>query len=99
MKAVDPQLTPGPNVLGGGVLAEGQPEYLSLPFAQVVLQAPVRYADGSIVSLPVVGVVTRFQLTDEERAALLEGRDLYVRTLTFGHTYQPVQLSVGEPAL
>lgn len=40
-------------------------------------------------------VVTRWQLTPEDRARLLAGEDLYLRVLTFGQPLQPLAPTIG----
>jgi hypothetical protein len=62
------------------VLARNQPEYDPLPAA--VSQ------DGL--------VMTEWEFTAEELAAVLAGGRLRLRTFTFGHPFQPVQLEVVE---
>jgi hypothetical protein len=63
-------------------LAEEQHDYL--PITAAVLQGP----HG-------VEVVTRWQLTPEDRARLLAGEDLYIRLLTFGQPMQPLAPAIG----
>ena len=60
------------------VIAEHQEEYLPLP--------SIRTPDGR--------VVTRWELTDAERAAIVRGEDLFLTVLAHG-ALQPVRLSVG----
>lgn len=61
------------------VLAETQPQYLSLP---------------SILT-PTGIVISRWTFTTEERARIASGEDMYLTVHTFGHRPQPVDLSVG----
>jgi len=63
------------------VYAKNQPQYLPLP-------AQVR-PDGR--------VTTRWRLSEEEKALLLQGEDIYLQVLTFGHPMYPILLSVGHP--
>lgn len=63
-------------------LGQGQPEYFTLPIC--------RDKEGAYVS--------RWRLTWLERLHILLFGDLYLRTLTFGHPFQPVSLSTNEPA-
>jgi hypothetical protein len=65
------------------VLGKDQPEYIPLP--AVYLNAPA------------VPMVTRWRLTDEERAAVTEGADLVFTQLTFGMPFQPVHFQVTMP--
>jgi len=66
------------------VLAKDQPQYLPLPAAV--------HDDGH-------RLVTRWAFTDEERAKIAAGADLYLHTYTFGHPFQPVRLHVGREEL
>lgn len=63
--------------------AKDQPEYQPLPAAIVMRE------EGK-------AVVTRWQFTDEERAAIASGADLYLELLTFGGPLQPVRMYVSE---
>ncbi len=65
------------------VFAKDQPEYNPLPAALVL-------RDEGLT------VVTRWQLTDDERAAIAGGADLYLELLTNGNPLQPIRLMVGE---
>jgi hypothetical protein len=62
------------------LLGEGQPEYVPLP--AVYLNAE---------SLP---MVTRWSLTEAERAAIAAGADVVLTQLTFGFRFQPVHLQI-----
>ena len=66
-------------------IAEEQAEY------QPITVAPYRFTDGSS------GLLSRWRLSDDERAAIAAGEDLYLFLLTFGTPMQPVQLTVGPP--
>jgi hypothetical protein len=63
------------------VFAEDQPQYRPLP---TVLLAG---NEGRVIS--------RWALTDEERAAIANGEDLYIELLTFAGPLQPILPSVG----
>jgi hypothetical protein len=67
------------------VLAKDQPQYIPLP--------AVPYADQH----EQIRVLTRWRLTDEERAAIANGVDLWLELMTFGEPLQPVRLSVECP--
>ncbi len=67
------------------MLAEEQEEYLTCCVATIT------YADGS------VGTMSRWRLTDEERAKLVAGADLYLTLYTFGRPMPPINLEVGRP--
>lgn len=41
--------------------------------------------------------VTRWRLTDEERARVVAGDDLFLTLLTFGSPMQPISMTVGPP--
>lgn len=61
--------------------AANQPEYNPLP---------ARVSDDGL------GVVTtRWQLTEDERKALIAGADIQLRVMTFGQALQPVYLWVA----
>jgi hypothetical protein len=81
MEPVDPcvPLTYLPSDSRAVVLAEHQQEYQSLPSVQT----------------PKGSVISRWTFTDEERARIAAGEDLYLTVYTFGHRPQPVCLSVG----
>lgn len=80
MNAVAPQLVEPHTPV---TFAKAQPEYLPLPAAIVD-------RDGAQT------VVTRWQFTDEERAAIANGADLYLEMLTFGSPLQPLRFVVGD---
>ena len=42
-------------------------------------------------------VLMRFALTEEQRALILSGSDVFVELMTHGSRQQPVRVSVGEP--
>lgn len=65
------------------VIAKDQPEYRPLP--------SLRNIDGV--------VLTRWSLTEGERAAVAAGADIYLSVHTFNHPLQPVMLEVAECAL
>ena len=64
-------------------VAEEQHEYLQ------VTAAPVVFNDGT------AGLCTRWAFTEEERAAIARGEDLYV--LLLGTRMQPISMTVGKP--
>lgn len=64
------------------VVAKDQPEY-SIIHVLVGKEPEVRF-------------YTRFKLSDEERQALIDGADLFIFQLTFGHLYQPTAPFVGS---
>jgi hypothetical protein len=78
MKPIDPD--PGKRTGGESVTyGAGQRHYLPLPAAK----------------FPENGqVVTRWQLSDEERAAIAAGGDVWLSILTFDRPLQPVRLGV-----
>lgn len=67
------------------MLAEEQPEYLT------VCVAMVTYTDGT------QGIMTRWKLSDEEKAKIAAGEDIYLSLLTFGQPMQPITLEIGRP--
>ena len=65
------------------VLGKDQPEYVPLPM--VYLDTPQR------------PVISRWRLTDEERAAVAAGGDVILTQLIFGELFHPVHLQVAMP--
>lgn len=70
-------------------VAEDQHEYVPLVVAL--------HADPGGSGSPVL--LTRWRLSEEERAAIAAGEDLYVGCLTFGERLQPLLVTVGDPKL
>jgi hypothetical protein len=70
MEPVDPRVDPAlvPPGSKARVIAEHQDEYRDLPS----IRTPTGY------------VITRWSLSDEERAAILRGEDIYVTILSHG---------------
>jgi len=66
-------------------IAEDQLEYSPLVAAV--------YAHAAYGNAPFL--LTRWTFTDEERAAIAAGEDLYLGVLTFGQPLQPLSLQVG----
>lgn len=60
----------------------GQPEYNELPALR----------GGA----PLYNVLSRWKLTDEERAQIASGSDIYLSQLTFGRPYQPSSIQVAS---
>ncbi len=82
MEVTDPRVPPALMPAGSKAIvyaADQQDKYVPLP--------SVRTPDGK--------VVTRWVLTDAEKAALIRGEDLYVTVLTFNAHLQPLMVSVG----
>lgn len=65
-------------------LAKDQPEYIPLPIAR-------------ITSNTMVPLVSRWTFTDEERAAIAAGGDLYLTLYSFGRPHMPVMLTIAPP--
>lgn len=80
MEIVDPRVNPAlvPDGSRAIVIAEHQAEYRDLP--------SIRTPDGQ--------VITRWTLTDEERAAILRGEDIYVTLISQG-SINPFFVTVG----
>lgn len=80
MEPVDPRIDPATVPAGSRaiVVAEHQAEYVALP--------SIRTPDGK--------VITRWSLTEAERAAVLRGEDVFLTIWSFG-AIDPVWLSVG----
>lgn len=92
MEPVTPNLTMKPEGTRDVVFGEGQKDYIPLPTAIT--------RDGRVVS--------RWKPTDDERARLIAGLDVYLTVLTFGNVcracgnkqgLQPVMVTVGPPEL
>lgn len=66
------------------VIARDQSEYIPLPAIEV------NVADQ-------IGVLTRWRPTEEERAALANGADIWLITLTGGEPLQPIRMEVECP--
>jgi hypothetical protein len=78
MKPVSPVL-PGYEVVKV-VFAKDQPEYMQLPAVRV--ESPERQ------------VLTRWQLSEEDRQKIAAGADVYLWVSTFGQPLQPVAVEV-----
>ena len=66
-------------------LAEYQPEYETVTAARIV------FSDRSI------GMMTRWELDDEERERIAAGDDVYLTVYTHGRPMQPVNVEIGHP--
>ena len=73
------------------VVAREQDQYVPLPALPITLE--VGFAPIEIVK----GLLTRWRPTDEERAALANGADIWLETMTFGEPMQPVRISTECP--
>lgn len=62
--------------------------------AQIVNSVDRAYRDLPSVITP-LSVITRWEPTPEERAAILRGEDIYVTILAPNHSIHPFYLSVG----
>lgn len=62
------------------VLAKDQPQYTQLP---------VRVSDDKEVYM-----TSKWELSSEEKEAIAQGANVYLRVMTFGHPFQPVSLWV-----
>lgn len=80
MEIVDPRVHPSlvPEGSKAIVIAEHQDEYRDLP--------SIRTPNGQ--------VITRWSLSDEERAAIVRGEDIYVTLLSHG-AIKPLFVTVG----
>ncbi len=90
MKPIDPRINPA-HVLPGSravVIAEHQDEFIDLPS----VRTPAVVENGVLKVPPYV--ITRWELTDEERAALVRGEDIYV-TLVSAGAINPLFVTVG----
>jgi hypothetical protein len=62
------------------VIGKGQPQYLPLPAVYL-----------NTAELP---MITRWRLTDEERALVAAGADVVLTQLTFGRPYAPIHMQI-----
>lgn len=90
MKPVDPRIDPAlvPPGSKAIVVAEHQDEWLDLPS----VRTPAVY-DGPILMINPY-VITRWSLTNEERAAIVRGEDVFI-TLVSGGPINPLFATVG----
>ena len=58
-------------------------------------EPPSPYAALPSIQTPDGTVITRWHLSDFERAKILQGEDIYLAVKTFGQPLQPVALTVG----
>ena len=65
------------------------------PDTRAVIKAKDHYQPLPSLHTPSGRVITRWVLTDEERAQILRGSDVYLTIHTFNQPLQPVRLSVG----
>ena len=72
------------------IIARDRPEYVPLPALNITL-----FREGR--GLGMKGVLTRWRPSDEERAALANGADIWLETMTFGDPMQPVRISTECP--
>jgi hypothetical protein len=56
-----------------------------------IILLPVNYGDGTS------GASVRFQLSEEEKRAILEGADIVITELTFGEAFTPIHIAVTKP--
>ena len=91
MKPIDPRVNPElvPSGSKAIVIAEKQDEYIDLPS----IRTPTRYDTAGRVTHPGY-VITRWELTNEERAAVIRGEDVYV-TIVTGGSINPLFVSIG----
>lgn len=64
------------------VYAKNQPEY-----------NPLRTVRGKTESTP---VLSRWNLTEQQRQAVLDGADVYLELNTFGNPLQPIRMAIGS---
>lgn len=90
MKPIDPRIDPALVPAGSKavVIAEHQDEYIDLPS----VRTPMVMEDGVLKRPPYV--ITRWELTDEERAAVVRGEDVYI-TLVSNGAINPLFATVG----
>lgn len=91
MKPIDPRINPSlvPDGSRAFVIAEHQDEYINLPS----VRTPPIVDDAGNVTVPGY-VITRWELTNEERAAIVRGEDVFI-TLVSGGAINPLFATVG----
>lgn len=94
MKPIDPRIDPALVPLGSKamVIAEHQDEYIDLPSVRTPAQFMMT-EEGLRCTHPGY-VITRWELTDDERKAILKGDDVYI-TLVTGGSIHPLFATVG----
>lgn len=90
MEIVDPRIDPAlvPPGSRAIVIAEHQDEYQDLPS----VRTPGLYADGKWVKPPYV--ITRWTLSEAERAAIVRGEDVFITILSAG-AINPLFVTIG----
>jgi hypothetical protein len=90
MKPIDPRINPSlvPPGSRAIVIAEHQDEYIDLPS----VRTPSLIVDGKMRRPPYV--ITRWELTEDERAAIVRGEDLYITLLSDG-AINPLFVTIG----
>jgi hypothetical protein len=90
MEIVDPRIDPTlvPEGSKAVVIAEHQDEYRDLPS----VRTPAIFVEGRMVTPP--QVITRWTLSEAERAEIVRGADIYV-TLLSGGAINPFFVTVG----
>lgn len=81
MESISPVLQEE-HVANERVIALDQEQYIPI----IVL--PIKYEDGTL------GMMVRFRLSDQERAAIAAGADLVVTELTFGRPFTPIHIEL-----
>jgi hypothetical protein len=92
MKAVTPMLE-APQLR----VAEDQPQYT--PVTVALMHNPDFIARQRRDGTRYNAVVMAFRPSDEERAQLAAGADIYVSLLTFGEPQQPIIVTAGKEAM
>ena len=90
MKPIDPRIDPAlvPPGSRAVVMAEHQDEYIDLPS----VRTPSVMHKGRMLVPPYV--ITRWELTDEERAAIVKGEDIFVTIISAG-SINPLFVTAG----
>lgn len=85
MRSATPVLPGHEKMIAETIMGKGQPEYDPLP--------------AILVPGPDSEVLTRWELTDEEKILLLSGGHVYLSLKTFGNPVQPVLLRIATPEM
>lgn len=91
MNPIDPRVHPDlvPEGSKPVRIAEKQEEYITLPS----IRTPAKIKDGEILHPGYV--ITRWEPSAEERAAILRGEDIYITLVTAG-SINPMFVTVGQ---
>jgi len=87
---IDPRVHPSlvPEGSKAVIVAEHQPEFIPLPS----VRTPAVFEDGALKVMPYI--ITRWELSDEERKKIMMGEDVFITLVTSGPV-TPLFVTVG----